>query len=192
MPIVDLDVMDASITYALNALGIVRDLNAVPEPVRNTAELVGIVTRRCNDGDLRRLRIFGHGAPGGQGLGNSVNMENVLAIPQRAGISWEWMLLRNIAHCFGPDGYLQLLGCSVGAGLEGKRYVSELARILNVPVSAGIWKQTSGGGTSGQFEIAYIEAIPQPGGGVSVQLRQCVSYQQILAAARSAQGRRRR
>jgi hypothetical protein len=192
MPIVDLDVMDASMNFALHAFLIVRDLNAVPEPVHNTVELVGIVTRRCNDGDLRRLRIFGHGSPGSQGLGNSVNMGNVLAIPLPGGISWEWMLLRNIAHCFGPDGYLQLHGCQVGAGQQGKRYVSELARILNVPVSASVWNQRVGVGSSDQFEAEYIEAIPQPGGGVSVQLRQCVSYQQILAAARSAHGRRRR
>jgi len=162
MPIVDLDVMDGSISYAFSAMCLVRDLNAVPEPVHSTADLVNLVNRRCNAGDLRRLRIFGHGSPGSQGLGDSVSGGNELAIPRRAGISWQWMLLTNIAHFFGPDGYLQLHGCSVGAASEGKRYVSELARILNVPVSAGIWKQVVGGGRSGEFEIAYIEAIPQP------------------------------
>ena len=188
MPAIDIDVMDAAFSYVRNALGLVLTISPTPESVRTLGDIVGVVARRCNDGDLRRLRIFGHGSSGRQGLGDSVSGQNLLVAPGR-GISMDWMNLCTLRHFFGSDGFLELHGCNVGDGTEGKVYVARLCALLGVPVRAGRGTQwTGGGGATHAYEKCYIEANLTPGGQISITEHRAYSNQELLSAWRPARG----
>jgi peptidoglycan hydrolase-like protein with peptidoglycan-binding domain len=118
------------------------------------------------------LRFTGHGCPGVQaiamGMGGwieqrgrhkiahhyphqttSINKTNLEAVPQ---------MLRGI---FSSYGSVELHGCHVAGGPVGHKFVSDLANILGVPVTAGIGSQRS----ALHFKGATFTAVP--GGNLS-------------------------
>ena len=167
MAIFDLDVMDGHTSYGQSASLLRRSLPRSPLRVNSLGDIVTLAVRRSWGGDrLRRLRVFGHGSAGTQGLSDSVHGRSVLPAADR--ISAAWMELCNLGHCFDRGGWIELHGCSVADGEVGKRYVASLARTIGVRVRAGRGAQTIGGGTTRGFENFWVEATPLPTGGVSV------------------------
>lgn len=169
MALIDLDFMDGHPSYAANAANYRRNIIPPPIPILSLHQLVSAVVARCWRGDrLRRLRIFGHGSVGRQGLGNSVSSNgNFLAAPGR-GISWDWIQLSTLANEFDPSGWVELDGCNVGDGSQGKVYVARLAEVLGVCVRAGRGTQWVPAHGRQQFENEWIEAVPRRNGGATI------------------------
>jgi hypothetical protein len=94
---------------------------------------------------LRRLRIFGHGNEGQQGVGNSRRP----ALPQiimvrclghaggvHCGSLTNQIHLQRLSGRFAAGGWAELHGCDVGDGREGLELLRRLAALWNVPVKA--------------------------------------------------------
>lgn len=82
-------------------------------------------------GSIRRLDLYGHGAPGSFTLGSS------------SLVHWERPDLFErfvpLLKWFAPAAELRLLGCNVGVGLAGRSLVDGLARFLEAqPRSPGL------------------------------------------------------
>ena len=104
---------------------------------------------------IRRLRIFGHGIPGAQGLGNSYHLfetalyrQITLEIGDRAEYA---NVLGRLRGKFEQHGWVELHGCSVGAGANGWNLLKALARLWQAKVAAGVVEQW----TTPGFEGAY-------------------------------------
>lgn len=167
MALFDLDVMDGHASYRHSANVLRQSLPRPPVRVNGLRDIVTLAVQRSWSGDqLRRLRVFGHGSAGAQGLSDSVHGQGVLPAADR--ISAVWVELCNLGHCFDRSGWMELHGCNVGDGEVGKRYVATLARTLGVRVRAGRGTQTIGAGTTRRYENFWVEATPLPSGGVSI------------------------
>lgn len=161
----DINAVDAIGTDSVT----VQDRSFFPNAVRviSLTDLVIQVGQRVGmERHLRRLRIIGHGGPGHQGLGDSFHRTNIF--DSSPSISFNWMLMANLADYFTADGWLELHGCNVAEGVEGKLYLSRLASLLNVPVRAGTQVQY-GGSLRNDLRLwgPWREARPMPGGGIS-------------------------
>jgi hypothetical protein len=118
--------------------------------------MVRFIERYLNPNDLiRRLRVFGHGSRGRQGLGRSRTQgPGYLEIRMAGGqLQYQDELVR-LQGRFAAGGWAELHGCSVGDGSEGRALVVALARLWHVSVAAGTFAQWPGGG----FEVSYIVA----------------------------------
>ncbi len=109
----------------------------------------------------QRLRIFGHGMPGAQGLGQSLYAlgpkSRSYRIIQMAGNQLEYAnVLASLHGRFAQGGWVELHGCEVGQGEPGRRLTRALAQLWGVNVAAGTVIQN----TSAGFETRYIVARP--------------------------------
>ena len=68
-----------------------------------------------------------------------------------------------IKKFFLPFGSVQLHGCNVGQGSRGKELLQKLAKLWEVPVTAGVNTQFSGGAKTFKFEGPTVTKYP--GGG---------------------------
>lgn len=162
--------MDVDVVDGIGADSVtVHDRSFFPGALRvvGLGDLVSQVVRHVGlTRDLRRLRIIGHGGPGHQGLGDSRHATNIF--DSSAAISLNWMMMENLADLFRSDGWLELHGCNVARGLEGKLYLGRLASILRVPVRAGTGLQYGGSRANDTFLWGpWREARPTRGGGIS-------------------------
>jgi len=162
--------MDIDVVDALGSdLATVQDRSYFPHALRvtNLTDLIRQVVGRVGlDRNLRRLRIIGHGGPGAQGLGNSYHLANVF--DSSVNISANWTLMADLADLFSPNGWLELHGCNVAEGPQGKQYLARLASLLNVPVRAGTQFQYGGSlANDVRLQGPWREARPMPGGGIS-------------------------
>jgi len=102
------------------------------------------------------LRIHAHGAPGSQGVNdshgysgfffNAFDLDYTRDSPEVFG---------RLRRYFAPNGRVELHGCNVGAGHRGTLLLLRLARIWQVPVSAGIGTQYCAFNFDGAFRTAY-------------------------------------
>lgn len=136
-------------------------VHSVGHMVRSIDNRLGRNTRNT----IRRLRVFGHGTPGGQGLGQSQYMfgpksRSYLTIRMAGNHLQYESVLAGLCGKFAPGGWVELHGCEVGQGEAGKNLTKALARLWGVNVAAGtVIQQTDAG-----FETRYI--VAQPGGHV--------------------------
>jgi hypothetical protein len=107
---------------------------------------------------IRRLRVFAHGAPGRQGLGQSAGGPDATAHYRE--ISIEYLryvdILARLRGHFERGGWVELHGCRVGAGIAGHELVRTLSAVWQVRVAAGMGDQTIDPG----FEGKYIVGLP--------------------------------
>lgn len=112
-------------------------------------QMVTNVTRLAHLGEVRVLRLWSHGFPGGQGVSQGFPDARFSPRGQRVGISRanfsevEPELSRLVPY-FGVGGWLELRGCTVGAGMDGTDLLSMLATLIKVPVWAAINNQPIG------------------------------------------------
>lgn len=104
-------------------------------------QLATDVTNLASSGKLGVLRIWSHGFPGGQGVSSGMPDARFSAKGQRAGFALNNFAeverdLSRLTSCFASGGRVELRGCSVGTGDDGRRFLQELARLWRVDVYA--------------------------------------------------------
>jgi len=101
-------------------------------------------------GSPRRLalvRVYGHGAPGSQNVsaGQAALDKHVTSLDP-VSFQWALPLLIRLRPFFAPWGSMELHGCHVGHGKEGKWLLQTVADAVQVPVTAALWFQEAGRG----------------------------------------------
>ncbi len=132
-------------------------------------DVTGKIRMRAGVGDVVLLRFHGHGAPGEMGVTTGTGSE----ISSEFGVTFLDSLARYLQRLwtvFAPFGSVELHGCRVGAGPDGRRLVTALARAWGVPVTAAIRTQYGGGSSTLRFEGPIVTAFPGGGG-----LKDCVA-----------------
>lgn len=132
------------------------DQQHLPDAIRvnSVGQMVRLIDLRLANDRIRRLRIFGHGDPGVQGLGNSISSQTHLynQITTDTGTRVTYAnVLGGLRGKFAQGAWVELHGCSVGAGAAGWNLLKGLAQLWQVKVAAGVVDQDDGGG----FEGAY-------------------------------------
>lgn len=110
---------------------------------------------------IELLRFHGHGAPG---------MMNIAAGTQAMFVHQSGISLGNLQSVkaelsrlrpyFAPNGRVEFHGCNVADGKDGQDFLSQLAKIIGVPVSAGTQSQYGGGKNQFKFEGSVHTAKP--------------------------------
>ena len=72
--------------------------------------------------------------------------------------------LKRIKRSFVPFGSVELHGCETGKGTEGSQLLQELAKLWDVPVSAGTEYQASGGLDTSTFRFEGKSVTKTPSG----------------------------
>lgn len=129
------------------------------------AVMVGEVIQKA--GRHRRialLRIHSHGAPGSMNItaGEEALDEHMTSLD----LSTLWYTgpqLAALAPYFVPWGATELMGCKVGSSAAGRQLLNRLAGYLQVPVSAGVRNQFSGGHKTFVFEGPIKTGYPYGG-----------------------------
>lgn len=124
--------------------------------------IVQKIQGRANGADVGLLRFHGHGLPGYMGLssGTGFDISSGLNVDQLNAIARS---VTPLGAIFTKLGSAELHGCRVGAGLDGKKLITALARAWKVPVTAGVRSQYSGGMNTFHFEGRTITAFPNGG-----------------------------
>ena len=109
-------------------------------------QMVSDVKGVAGDGSVNVLRIWSHGAAGGQGVST---MSGVVPRGQRAGLSLDNLGqverdLALLAPLFERGGRVELRGCNVAVGDDGTRLLKALARLWQVDVYAATQNQPIG------------------------------------------------
>jgi hypothetical protein len=107
--------------------------------VNTIGHMVDAIVARLGHSDrIRRLRIFGHGSPGRQGLGNSSVGGIWTHEISLAYFAVQRPYLERLCGHFAPGGWVELSGCEVGACTTGANLLRSLAILWDVHVAAGI------------------------------------------------------
>ncbi len=128
-------------------------------------------------GEVVLLRFQGHGASGNMGIsdgegyirmgGRDVFLEDDDMSALTSGTIAKFRpQLRMLAPYFGSYSSVELHGCEVAKGPNGRQLVQQLANIWNVPVSAAVKTQLVGGVSTFRFEGRTYTACP---GGISLK-----------------------
>ncbi|MEM7023105.1 MAG: peptidoglycan-binding protein [Pseudomonadota bacterium] len=121
------------------------------------------ILQRAQPGGVVLLRFHGHGAPGAMGLTTGIDDEAT----SEFGLRFLEDLVRDISGLrpiFAPFGSVELHGCRVGSGKDGRRLITALARAWRVPVTAGVRTQYGGGASTFRFEGRTVTAFPSGNG----------------------------
>ena len=127
--------------------------------VSSIGHMVDLIEGRLGAaGKMRRLRIFGHGIPGAQGLGNSyhlftTDLYNQITLRPGNEVGYADVLGR-LTPRFDRGGWVELQGCSVGGGPQGWNLLKALAELWQVNVAAATVCQTPDAGFEVQYRVA--------------------------------------
>jgi hypothetical protein len=103
----------------------------------------GVIRKAGQHYMIRLLRIFGHGGPGYQRVGGGQGPGNKTQYLQVNGsnrLNYEDYLLA-LKPYFAKGAVVQLHGCEVAVGWEGRHLLKKLANLWDVRVQGGIQKQ---------------------------------------------------
>jgi hypothetical protein len=142
-----------------------RDLRAAgAEPIVTGAmsgalrDVVGQIRLRAAQKPAVLLRFFGHGWRGQMDLGGYTVMA-LKFLDKQAGT------LSTLTPHFARFGSVEMHGCKVASGTAGRLFVSRLARLWGVPVTAGLDYQYDSGSAQAavRFEGPTFTAYPSGG-----------------------------
>jgi hypothetical protein len=143
--------------------------------------VTGQIMRQARPGRVVLLRFFGHGNRGVM----------VVAGGTRSRPDWAFTThymdgmvsyLARLKPIFSPFGSVELHGCRVGAGPNGRRLLAGLCRAWDVPVTAGLRSQYAGGCSTFRFEGPTITVFP--GGGNLRSWARSLPEQATMSVAR--------
>ncbi len=117
------------------------------------------IREQAQPGRVVLLRFHGHGAPGNMGVATGTSSHGSSEFSTRF-LDFLVQILAPLAGLFHPLGSMEMHGCRVGRGPDGRRLVRGLSYALNVPVTAGVWSQYGGGLTTFRFEGPTFTACP--------------------------------
>ena len=146
-----------------------------PTPQTPMQDVVDKIIEK-GEGKIALLRFHGHGLPGMQGIwveagkadlvysgglkksdirfsGMSITTENIQYLGPQLG---------RLQKEFVKGAWMQLHGCNVGEGPEGRMLLHKIANYTKVPVKAGIGMQFAGNGTTRTLEGMTYTAQPSP------------------------------
>ncbi len=111
------------------------------------------------------LRFHGHGARGVASI-SSGHGELDPDLEHRSDIALENLaqirpVISQLFSIFGAYGCVQFMHCETGGGRSGRRLLDQIARMLGVPVSAGVRTQYGGGLRTFRFEGPTHTATPR-------------------------------
>jgi hypothetical protein len=130
------------VTARLNSLGVVSKQLPLYGMSNGLAQMVSSVQEVTTEA-IQALRIWGHGGPGSQTVTGGTAGD---AAQDFAGIDTEnFGQLQPLAPLFDPNGWVELRGCSVGAGNEGAALLLDLAALFNVSVYGATTTQAGTG-----------------------------------------------
>jgi len=141
---------------------------------RSVPEMVDRILSKLGSESLERLTIWGHGAPGRQGMGAGDSRFNIgwaslgILICVVNGQVSESASLRRLCGRFSWDGRVDLHGCNVALHHSGRHLLRALCDLWQVPVRAGVNFQHSH--DDDRFDGPVIEAFPRQGHGSRVHL----------------------
>jgi hypothetical protein len=128
-----------------------------------------ILNRIGTSGNIERLRLFGHAAPGEQGMGNSehtVKPYQLIEIDGHGRLTNRDQLARLCGH-FAPNAVVELHGCNIARNHRGRELMRQLSALWNVRVRGGVENQHADAGD--RFEGPVVEAHPVAGHGPRVR-----------------------
>jgi hypothetical protein len=137
------DMTDAALANAdmgnLNAMGVPSTQLQFYPMSNGVAALVQSISQIATTATIDALRIWGHGAPGDQGVSSGENDTDdsdwsgisAANFAQTAG------LLGTLTPLFKSAAWAELRGCSVGADGAGRALLLDLASLWNVKVYGG-------------------------------------------------------
>lgn len=125
-----------------------------------------VIAKSAGGGQIQSLRIFAHGAPGAQwvagGFGSKDAADAVRKPAQAIYLNGVTLQNQNVlaplCNKFEPAAVVELHGCEVGKGVDGKNLCIALAKFWNVIVRAGTDLQYAD--AANVFESGYIQAYP--------------------------------
>lgn len=122
-----------------------------------------LTARMSSTAHVVLLRFYGHGSPAGMGISDGAGSvrignrrvyledEDMSALTPGTVAAGE-SILRQLTPYFGRYSSVELHGCRVAMGAQGRRLVQDLADIWGVPVSAATRTQYAGGSATFRFE----------------------------------------
>jgi hypothetical protein len=131
-----------------------------------------ILMRSSSDGSLVLLRFFGHGASANMGISDGEGYiqdrrgrRTFLEDASRTSItnknfSDAASTLGRLRFSFGVYSSVELHGCNVSRGVDGRQLMQRLAGLWGVPVSGGTQSQYGGGVCTFRFEGPVYTAFP--------------------------------
>lgn len=176
-----IDTVDVTDPDVMNTEGAdVRDAGGQPIFTGNICNGVGEVTdhvrwRAINGGgDIILLRFFGHGSSGNMGVSDGVGSFRDPRNPRRRihleDDDWTSISSGNVRELaptlgrlhsiFGLYSSVELHGCNVARGRNGRRLIDALARIFEVPVTGAAVSQYAGDSSTFHFEGRTYTAFP--------------------------------
>jgi len=112
-------------------------------------------------GRITVLRLYAHGNSGAINVaGGKYNEEDTLSTLTLANLTKLEDTLRRLTPYFAPGARVELLGCLVGLGGDGEKFIAALARVWGVRVQASPKELPVG---SVQFTGPVYEARPDGG-----------------------------
>ena len=129
-----------------------------------------LIGRMREPGEVVLLRFHGHGDSGVMGIsdgkGEHSNGDSDLGALTSGVIAMIASQLGKLCPFFGAYSSVELHGCKVAKGLDGRQMIQRLADVWKVPVSGGVNDQTSGGISTFRFEGPVFTAFP---GGITLK-----------------------
>jgi hypothetical protein len=102
-----------------------------------------VIERAGRYGTISALRFHGHGAPGVMGVAGGMwqdQSRHLSDLGNRRRLA-AGAILRELLPYFKPTGRVELHGCSVGQGPDGRRLLLLLSDAFGVPVTAAVKDQ---------------------------------------------------
>ncbi len=134
------------------------DRSRYPHAIRaeSVSGMVIAIINRLGGNRLHRLRIFGHGTPGAQGVADSFHMTspNTFISVDAGGRLQHAPILSLLIASFGENAFVELHGCSVARGYQGKMLLCQLSALWRVRVRGGIQDQDTSPGFEGRVATA--------------------------------------
>ncbi|HEX8250042.1 MAG TPA: hypothetical protein VF599_17850 [Pyrinomonadaceae bacterium] len=118
-----------------------------------------------DSGTIDLLRVHGHGVAGVQTVSCGMSLPKS-GLPYLRSIisSYNFVhiqkCLARLQGLFAPNGQVWLMGCEVGATLQGTILLTGLAKLWQVPVKAGFLEQL--GGSVETFKLEGMKKVARP------------------------------
>jgi Putative peptidoglycan binding domain/Domain of unknown function (DUF4347) len=166
--LVTVDVIDVTDGYSQDVEGAdVMKAGATPIMLQGMSNGVGVMvdlvkTQVGGHGKLALLRIHAHGRAGKMNVSGTGSDPADIASIADVNLGFTGGELRRLDGVFARFGSIQLLGCCVGAGVEGQAMLKGVAEATGVPATGGVKLQYAGGGKTWRYEGPTRTGFPWP------------------------------
>jgi len=123
-----------------------------------------VINRVGRNGRLALLRLHSHGAPGAMNISaGHENMDAHMSSLAASTLGYSGPILDRLGPYFMRAGSMELMGCNVGQGAQGRQLLDGACRRVMVPVTAAVLTQYGGGNDTWRFEGPIRTGYPYGG-----------------------------